>query len=126
MALTLKKKAFAEHFAASGNATDAAKRAGYSEKNADKIGSQQLSDPKVTEYIAYLTQPACDARIMDIVERQVILSRIARDDEEQTKDRLKAIDQLSKVQGDYVERHQIENLTTISIREEIINRILND
>ena len=45
--LTPKQKAFADNYIISGNATDAAKKAGYKEKAAYAIGSENLRKPKI-------------------------------------------------------------------------------
>lgn len=51
--LTPKQKAFADNYIANGgNATDAARKAGYSERSARDIGSENLTKPHVSAYIA--------------------------------------------------------------------------
>jgi phage terminase small subunit len=104
--LTPKQTAFCEFYAQSGNLTDAAQKAGYSSPN--KQGSEQLTKPHVRAYYDSLMSEVKNQRIMDAIERQEILTEIARNDEQQAKDRIKAIDQLSKIQGDYVQKHQVE------------------
>lgn len=49
--LTPKQKKFALEFLISGNITDAAKNAGYSERSARQIGSLNLTKPNVVEYM---------------------------------------------------------------------------
>lgn len=49
--LTSKQKKFALEFLISGNITDAAKKAGYSERPARQIGSLNLTKPNVVEYM---------------------------------------------------------------------------
>ncbi|HHT7186897.1 TPA: terminase small subunit [Bacillus cereus] len=49
--LTPKQKAFADYYIELGNATEAAKRAGYSKKTARFIGKENLSKPYIREYI---------------------------------------------------------------------------
>lgn len=51
VALTEKQKAFVQEYLVDLNATAAAKRAGYSEKNADKIGSELLGKTGVSKAI---------------------------------------------------------------------------
>lgn len=114
MALTHKQTAFCEFYAQSGNLTDAAQKAGYSSPN--KQGSQQLQIPHVRAYYDSLMAEIKNKRIMDAIERQEILTTIARNEEEQAKDRIKAIDQLSKIQGDYIERSQVETVTEMTIK----------
>ena len=49
--LTPKQKKFVLEFLISGNITDAAKKAGYSERSARQIGSLNLTKPNVVEYM---------------------------------------------------------------------------
>lgn len=61
--LTPKQKAFADYYIECGNATEAAKRAGYSESSARQIGTENLSKPSISAYIAERTKPTEDNRI---------------------------------------------------------------
>ena len=45
--LSLKQKKFCEEYVISGNATDAAKRAGYSEKTAYSIGTENRKNNEI-------------------------------------------------------------------------------
>jgi len=51
IALTPKQRKFCDEYLISGNATDAAKKAGYSEKTAYSIGEENLKKPELREYI---------------------------------------------------------------------------
>ena len=51
MKLNARQKAFCEYYVASGNATEAAIKAGYSEKNARFIGSENLTKANIKKYI---------------------------------------------------------------------------
>lgn len=115
MALSPKQTAFCEFYAQSGNLTDAAQKAGYSSPN--KQGSQQLQIPHVRAYYDSLIAGISSNRIMNAIERQEILTTIARNKEEQAKDRIKAIDQLSKIQGDYSEAATINNVIMPTVIE---------
>lgn len=66
--LTPKQKAFADEYLKCGNATEAAKRAGYSEKTARYIASENLTKPVITEYIAERQKQIDDSRIADAAE----------------------------------------------------------
>ena len=57
---------------------------------------------KFAEYIRELTDKAKDERILTAKDRQVMLSDIARDSEQKAGDRVKAIDTLNKMTGEYV------------------------
>ncbi len=61
--LTPKQKAFADNYIELGNATEAARRAGYSEKTARQIGTENLSKPSILEYIQDRTTPTEQKRI---------------------------------------------------------------
>lgn len=49
--LTEKQKRFADYYIESGNATEAAVKAGYSEKTARFIGAENLTKPNVLAYV---------------------------------------------------------------------------
>ena len=68
MELTPKQKAFADYYLETGNATEAAKRAGYSEKTARQMGTENLAKPYVSQYIAERQKQVEDKRIADISE----------------------------------------------------------
>ena len=52
MPLTPKQRAFCDYYIETGNASEAARRAGYSEKTATAIGYENLTKPQISEYIA--------------------------------------------------------------------------
>ena len=68
MELTPKQKAFADYYLETGNATEAAKRAGYSEKTAYAMGAENLRKPQISQYIEERKKQAEDKRIADISE----------------------------------------------------------
>ena len=49
--MTPKQKAFADYYIETGNATEAARKAGYSEKSSRQVGSENLSKPYIKAYI---------------------------------------------------------------------------
>lgn len=95
-----RQKKFAEYYAQSGNATKSAVQAGYSEKFAGQNADKLLKNTNIAEYIRELTEKAQDERIMTARERQAVLSDIARSGE--APDRIRAIDTLNKMTGEYV------------------------
>ena len=68
MALTPKQQAFADYNIECGNATEAAKRAGYSEDTARQIGAENLSKPSISEYIAERMEQQNRKRVADANE----------------------------------------------------------
>lgn len=76
--LNARQKKFAEYYAQSGNIVQSAIKAGYSEKYANADACKILENPRVSEYIKELTAKAQQDRIITAVERQAILSDIAK------------------------------------------------
>lgn len=63
MKLTEKQKRFIDYYIETGNASDAARRAGYSEKIANRIGTENLSKPVIKEAITVRLKALEDKRI---------------------------------------------------------------
>ena len=81
MELTPKQKAFADYYIECGNATEAAKKAGYSEKTARYIASENLTKPVILEYIAERQKQIDDSRIADAAEVLRFYSSVMRNQE---------------------------------------------
>jgi len=70
MTLTTKQQAFVEHYLRSWNASQAARDAGYSEKSARLIGSENLTKPDI--------QAAIEARLAELkMSADEVLARLA-------------------------------------------------
>ena len=78
MNLTPKQKAFADYYIECGNATKAAKRAGYSARTAARIGSENLQKLDISEYIARRTQAQNEARVASADEVLQFFSSVMR------------------------------------------------
>ena len=79
MPLNDRQKRFCEFYVANGhNATKAALDAGYSEKTARAIGSENLTKPDIQEYIQVLVQPGDNKRIADAREVLEYLTSVMR------------------------------------------------
>ena len=78
MNLTPKQKAFADYYIACGNATKAAKRAGYSAKTAARIGSENLQKLDISKYITTQTQAQNEARVASADEVLQFFSSVMR------------------------------------------------
>lgn len=76
--LTPKQKAFADYYIEIGNASEAARRAGYSEKTAQQTASENLSKPVILQYIAERTKPLEDKRIADADEVMRFFTSVMR------------------------------------------------
>ena len=119
--LTPRQQAFVERYAACGNATEAARLAGYAEQYAGRFAAQLLEKPLVREALAALTKHVSSARIADAKERQEFWTSMMRDEMQETKDRLKASELLAKKQGDFIERHEVNNTTPPNIQVQIVH-----
>ncbi|MDQ6482341.1 terminase small subunit [Dyadobacter sp. LHD-138] len=72
--LSLKQQRFVEEYCIDFNATAAAKRAGYSEKTAYSIGSENLIKPEIKKAVAELTE----RMTMSAEEAMIRMSQFAR------------------------------------------------
>lgn len=94
-------KKFAEYYYECGNAEQAAISAGYSEKYARGNAHKLVANSCISEYIRQLSEKAQDERIITARERQALLSDMAKDTENAPSDRIRAIDTLNKMTGEY-------------------------
>lgn len=101
--MTEKQKAFCDYYIETGNATEAAIKAGYSKKTAKAIGSENLTKPYLKEYIDERLKALEDARIADGKEVLQYLTKVMRGEEKDQfgldaalQDRTKAAELLGK------------------------------
>jgi len=116
-ALSERERRFVEAYmgAAGGNATEAAKAAGYSAKTARQLGARLLT--KVHIRAAIDARAKDDPAVADRAERQQFLSRVMRGEFRKApiKDRVKAAEVLGKMQGDFVKRVQLEHVPPLKV-----------
>ena len=103
MALTPKQQAFADYYIECGNATEAAKRAGYSENNVGENAAKTLKNPNVSAYIAERMEEQARKRVADANEVIEFYTAVMRGEikdqfglDASLSDRLKAGDSLMK------------------------------
>ena len=103
MALTPKQQAFADYYIECGNATEAAKRAGYSENNVGENAAKTLKNPNVSAYIAERMEEQARKRVADANEVIEFYTAVMRGEvkdqfglDASLSDRLKAGDALMK------------------------------
>ena len=101
--LTSRQRKFAEFYAESGNATEAAKKAGYSEKAARVQGRRLITNANVLKYIRQLQDELATPRIAGVLESKAILSDIARDTTQKASARVKAAETLLRAAGEFVD-----------------------
>ena len=78
MNLTPKQKAFADYYIECGNSTEAARKAGYSAKASRFIGSENLTKPNISAYIAERMQVQNEARVASADEVLQFFSSVMR------------------------------------------------
>ena len=76
--LTPKQRAFADYYIETGNASEAARRAGYSPRTAEHTAQQNMQKRAVKAYIAMRMEPRNDRRIADADEVLQYLSDVMR------------------------------------------------
>lgn len=101
--LTPKQRRFCEEYLKSGNATDAAKKAGYKEKAAHSVGAENLRKPAISAYIKRRMGEQEAALVADANEVLQFYSAVMRGEvkdqfgiDASLSDRLKAADSLAK------------------------------
>lgn len=107
-AVTERQKKFAEYYAQSGNAAQSAIKAGYSDSYATHRTDEMLRNVEIAEYIKELSQKAQNERILTAKDRQEMLSDIAKDKHNLLSERIKAIDTLNKMTGEYTTKIQAD------------------
>lgn len=131
MRLNPRQRAFAEHYVQSANATESARRAGYngSENTLATTGHDLLRNPKVAAYLKELQAEVSGPRILSAKERLEILSSIVEGTAkgESTffgepvvtrpgfNDRIRASELISKMQGELLEKRQVEGGISVRI-----------
>ena len=94
--LTRKQKAFVDYYLELNNASEAARRAGYSEKSAGNIASENWEKPEVIAYLnqrSYMTDKEKIANVDEVLEH---LTRTMRDEKALDRDRTRAAELLGK------------------------------
>lgn len=76
--LTPKQKAFADEYLKCGNQTEAAKKAGYSEKTAAVIGNENIKKPNILAYIEKRQKQIDDEKIADAAEIMQYFTAVMR------------------------------------------------
>lgn len=78
MKLTPRQKAFAEYYIECGNCTEAARKAGYSEKTCYAIGAENLKKPQISAYISERMQAQNEAQVASADEVLRFFSSVMR------------------------------------------------
>ena len=132
--MTPKQKKFCEYYIQSGNATDAARKAGYSSKTAEAIGLENLRKPGIKAYISEIVDDQDKKRVADAAEVLEFYSAVMRGEvkdqfglDASLTDRLKAGDSLMKryaAGGNIKPNEQEDDPITKAIKEDAENGLL--
>jgi len=140
--LTEKQKRFCDYYIETGNATEAAIRAGYSEKTARFIGAENLTKPNIKSYIDERLKELEDKRIAkaeevlkhltaamrgEIEEEVVVVEGIGEDESRarvvkkqiSARDRIKTAELLGKRYAMWTDKQQTDNNSIVKIIDDI-------
>lgn len=117
--LTLKQEKFVQNIMLGMNQADAY-RAAYNAKNMCdnaiyREASLLLENPKVTQRLKELRDQLANESIMSAQKRMEWLTSIVNAAGESTGDRLKAVDILNKMSGEYVQKVQADVDTDVTV-----------
>ncbi|MEK1450074.1 terminase small subunit [Limosilactobacillus fermentum] len=128
--LTLKQQRFVDEYIISGNATQAAIKAGYSKKTANRIATENLSKPVIKTAIDQRNAEIQSEKTMDMQEVMELLASIARGETtEETvtnkgdvietatrnSDKLKALELIGKRFGAWTDKKEISGTLDIGM-----------
>jgi phage terminase small subunit len=131
-ALNPRQRAFAEHYAKTGNATQSYKAAGYSEtskRSVENCASRLLGHAGVRAYIGELLDELASPRIADAQERQEFLTAVMRGKVKRKSvfygeavttytavaESIKAAELLAKINGELTEKREVKGDVAIRI-----------
>ncbi|WFD12001.1 terminase small subunit [Tepidibacter hydrothermalis] len=136
--LTEKQKRFADYYIETGNATEAAIRAGYSKKTARQIGQENLTKPYISKYIQEILGKKEKERIASQDEVLKFLTSVMRGKEAEEvvcpdgsggtfrelkgsniKDRVKAAELLGKRYSLFTDKVNLEANVGVTIIDDI-------
>ena len=107
-----KQAKFCQEYIKTTNATQSAIKAGYSKRTAKSIGQRLLTFVDIKNYINELQENIKKTDIMTAQERMIYLSDLIMDNNIRPSDKLKAMDILNKMTGEYTQKI---NITSDSI-----------
>lgn len=122
--LTEKQKRFIDYYIETANATESAKRAGYSSKTAKNIGAENLT--KLNYFIQERLQQLEDSRIASQEEVLQYLTKVMRGEEKDQfgldaslQDRTKCAELLGKRYGTFKEKVDVGGSVPVVIKDDI-------
>lgn len=124
--LTDKQEKFAQGVALEGLSLSDAYRAAYDtsrmkDKTINERASVLAKDSKIATRIAELRDTLVTPKIMTAQQRMEWLTELINNTEEGTTDRLRAIDIMNKMQGEYVQKVEANVNTDVTINVELVD-----
>ena len=80
----------------------------WKDATVDSKASVLAKDDKILERLKELADLATSKAVMTAIERKEWLSSVIRNEAEETKDKLKAVDILNRMEGEYIEKVQVD------------------
>lgn len=124
--LTPRQQAFCDYYIELGNATEAARKAGYKGKNINRIASENLSKLDIKQYIEERIKVLDEARIAKGEEVLQYLTKVMRGEEKDQfgldaslQDRTKAAELLGKRYRLFTEKVEIDGVQQVQIVDDI-------
>lgn len=120
--MNARQKKFCEFYAECGNAAEAARKAGYSERAARRQAARLLSNVDIQSYIAELRDKSASARIASIAQIRAFWSDVLNDTTAKTSDRLRAGELLARSAGVFlgVFTKPKDGETVTAIRDDVV------
>ena len=123
--LTPKQEVFVQKILEGMTQADAYRSAYSCKRMTDKTiwenASRLMADSKVQARVKELRDKINDEAIMSAQKRLEWLTKVIQNEEESTGDRLKAIDLMNKMQGEYVQKIAAEVQTETTINIELVD-----
>lgn len=138
MKLTEKQKRFADYYIETGNATESAVKAGYSEKTAKEMGYENLTKPHIKSYIderlaekenkriakqdevlTYLTSIMRGEHLEQVLQGIGKGAQVIAEMDVSAKDRIKAAELLGKRYGLWVDKQELDVKGAVTFVDDI-------
>jgi phage terminase small subunit len=116
MKLTEKQQRFVDYYLASGNAEDAAKKAGY---NARGNTTKLLQNTTIQQAIKERNKTIESHRIADMKEVKEFWTNLLRDNQADARDRLKASEYIAKTNAAFIEKREIDANIGVTIGDDL-------
>ena len=111
--LTIRQRAFVQAY--TGNAAEAARQAGYSERTCRAIGQRLLTQVDIKQALREREQERLNPLIASREQRQEFWTRTMLDDSQEMQHRLKAAELLGRSEGDFMEKLQIDGSVEVTV-----------